>query len=417
MPPRRIQPELIAAPGQVTTQQAFLTAAEVHPAEALADGAFPLQLDFRQQAAMARKVLGPGRMLCVDLEEMGHEVDWRKRFPEPQGGGGGNALAQALQRIEDRERRRMMQGPQDNGESDSDGDDDNSNGGGSDTETSKGAKVRQNEAYDYDDEFIDDAEIMEMYEGDRRKPKQTGFYINEGEVEKTEELIDPPEAPKHRRRPKEAAKPAAEINERKRQVPEEDEEALEDDQPVKKKRKPDKPVWQAPGPATHQPTDSPSPAAAASQRPPSAGVTGTTSVAAIAAMMGSMASADPAAVQPAQPAEQQQPVPLAALRPMSAAGLGAEGAAPGSPPARTPATVRKGSGSADAAAQPYIMSEDIEDLLEQLQKLASTVPHPPAAGAEAGGKDKSRTVRRLPDEFVPLLTELARLIERAREQQ
>lgn len=78
MPPRRIQPELISATGQVTTQQAFLTAAEVHPAEALADGAFPLQLDFRQQAAMARKVLGPGRMLCVDLEEMGHEVDWRK---------------------------------------------------------------------------------------------------------------------------------------------------------------------------------------------------------------------------------------------------------------------------------------------------------------------------------------------------
>ena len=45
-------------------------------------------------------------------------------------------------------------------------------------QTSKGAKVRQNEAYDYDDEFIDDAEIVEMYEGDRRKPKQTGFYIN-----------------------------------------------------------------------------------------------------------------------------------------------------------------------------------------------------------------------------------------------
>ena len=39
------------------------------------------------------------------------------------------------------------------------------------------------------------------------------------------------------------------------------------------------------------------------------------------------------------------------------------------------------------------------------------------AGAEPGGRDKSRTVKRLPDEFVPLLTELARLIERAREQQ
>ena len=152
---------------------------------------------------------------------------------------------------------------------------------------------------------------------------------------------------------------------------------------------------------------------------------------------------------------------------------------------------------AAAAALPYTMSEDIEDLLDQLKKLASTVPHPPAAGedlclpeailptvcprettctasrllgvcesspsltsqrescllclspgqargadclaallgvhrllrpremltgttpagAEAGGRDKSRTVKRLPDEFVPLLTELAPLIERAREQQ
>ena len=40
------------------------------------------------------------------------------------------------------------------------------------------ADQQGNEAYDYDDEFIDDAEIMEMYNGDRRKPKQTGFYIN-----------------------------------------------------------------------------------------------------------------------------------------------------------------------------------------------------------------------------------------------
>ena len=78
MPPRRIQPELISAPGLLTTQQAFLTAAEVQSAEALAGGDFPLQLDFRQQAAMARRVLGPGRMLYVDLGEIGNEVDWRK---------------------------------------------------------------------------------------------------------------------------------------------------------------------------------------------------------------------------------------------------------------------------------------------------------------------------------------------------
>ena len=37
---------------------------------------------------------------------------------------------------------------------------------------------------------------------------------------------------------------------------------------------------------------------------------------------------------------------------------------------------------AAVAAQPYMMSDDIEDLLDQLKNLASTVPHPPAAGED-----------------------------------
>ena len=32
--------------------------------------------------------------------------------------------------------------------------------------------------YELHDDFIDDAEVYEYYEGDWRKPKHTGFYIN-----------------------------------------------------------------------------------------------------------------------------------------------------------------------------------------------------------------------------------------------
>lgn len=32
--------------------------------------------------------------------------------------------------------------------------------------------------YDYDDQFIDDSEMIELMKGDRRKPKYEGFFIN-----------------------------------------------------------------------------------------------------------------------------------------------------------------------------------------------------------------------------------------------
>lgn len=32
--------------------------------------------------------------------------------------------------------------------------------------------------YELHDDFIDDSEVYEYYEGDWRKPKHTGFYIN-----------------------------------------------------------------------------------------------------------------------------------------------------------------------------------------------------------------------------------------------
>lgn len=35
-----------------------------------------------------------------------------------------------------------------------------------------------NEDYELNDDFIDDSEVYEFYEGDWRKPKHTGFYIN-----------------------------------------------------------------------------------------------------------------------------------------------------------------------------------------------------------------------------------------------
>jgi len=43
--------------------------------------------------------------------------------------------------------------------------------------------------YDYEDDFIDDSEFVEYYEGgDQRKAKYSGFFINKGTVEKVRGL-------------------------------------------------------------------------------------------------------------------------------------------------------------------------------------------------------------------------------------
>jgi HPC2 and ubinuclein domain len=44
--------------------------------------------------------------------------------------------------------------------------------------------VPKDDQYDYEDNFIDDSEIIEYYAGDRRKAKHSGFFVNSGEIEK-----------------------------------------------------------------------------------------------------------------------------------------------------------------------------------------------------------------------------------------
>ena len=52
-------------------------------------------------------------------------------------------------------------------------------------EKDKADEAQRNDHYDYEDDFIDDSEFVEYYEGgDRRKAKYTGFFINKGAVEK-----------------------------------------------------------------------------------------------------------------------------------------------------------------------------------------------------------------------------------------
>ena len=52
-------------------------------------------------------------------------------------------------------------------------------------EKDKADEAQRNDHYDYEDDFIDDSEFVEYYEGgDRRKAKYSGFFINKGAVEK-----------------------------------------------------------------------------------------------------------------------------------------------------------------------------------------------------------------------------------------
>jgi HPC2 and ubinuclein domain len=50
------------------------------------------------------------------------------------------------------------------------------------------AGVPKDDQYDYEDNFIDDSEIIEYYAGDRRKAKHSGFFVNSGEIEKVQHI-------------------------------------------------------------------------------------------------------------------------------------------------------------------------------------------------------------------------------------
>lgn len=49
--------------------------------------------------------------------------------------------------------------------------------------------VPKDDQYDYEDNFIDDSEIIEYYAGDRRKAKHSGFFVNSGEIEKVRHTL------------------------------------------------------------------------------------------------------------------------------------------------------------------------------------------------------------------------------------
>lgn len=81
MPPRRIQPELIAP-----LQDNVLTLDTVSVTEQqLEVDDEPGARDLRKQAALAKDVLGPGRMLFVELDPAGNtSVNWEKVQSESQ---------------------------------------------------------------------------------------------------------------------------------------------------------------------------------------------------------------------------------------------------------------------------------------------------------------------------------------------
>eukprot|EP00191_Tetraselmis_sp_GSL018_P018173 CAMPEP_0177590694 /NCGR_PEP_ID=MMETSP0419_2-20121207/7561_1 /TAXON_ID=582737 /ORGANISM="Tetraselmis sp., Strain GSL018" /LENGTH=910 /DNA_ID=CAMNT_0019081307 /DNA_START=421 /DNA_END=3155 /DNA_ORIENTATION=+ len=52
---------------------------------------------------------------------------------------------------------------------------------------SPGAAGNPDDCYDYSDSFIDDGEMVEMFEAEAKKPKLKGFFINRGDIDRTEE--------------------------------------------------------------------------------------------------------------------------------------------------------------------------------------------------------------------------------------
>ncbi|KAA6423337.1 MAG: hypothetical protein FRX49_06789 [Trebouxia sp. A1-2] len=193
---RRIVPELISPSQAVAVQPAF---------ESVAEQPLNLRFNLEEQAELAKTMLEPGRKIFVDISQ-DSKVNWRKLqkaagvqkakpqhktapalsmptdkaqpFQVPVGrGGGSNIFASVVERLEA-------------GLADGD-----SEGG-------------NNEFAEYDDEFIDDSEFLEYYGGDWHKPKHSGFFINQGEIEKTDELLmsdEPgPEPRKRRTKPKQS---------------------------------------------------------------------------------------------------------------------------------------------------------------------------------------------------------------------
>ncbi|BDA41916.1 probable Ubinuclein-1 at N-terminal half [Coccomyxa sp. Obi] len=197
-------------------------------------------MTLKEQSEYAAEHLGPGRRIYVELTQEKHEINWRKlqkeraalKLPQPadqkepapapvprpkkkaKKAGPRSVFNSVIQKLE----QQYMNNPDDDSdegeyeieEEDLADDDDTPKGAdASDTDVPE-AVGGFDDQYDMDDEWIDDSEHLAYYDGDRRKAKYSGFFINKGEIEKTGELVDVerPSPPKKRRKAK--ADPAQE---------------------------------------------------------------------------------------------------------------------------------------------------------------------------------------------------------------
>ncbi|KAL3156973.1 hypothetical protein ABBQ38_001230 [Trebouxia sp. C0009 RCD-2024] len=475
---RRIVPELISP-----TQ-----ASAVHPAfEAAAEQAPNLRFNLKEQAELAKSLLEPGRKLYVDISQES-KVNWRKlqlaagvqkqrpqqkttlavpldkasmpqmqrlepdsddSASEPEGRQANPGLGSALQEAHAGQRSpaahsghgshvvclAVNQG----GESDASGQ----------------HSGHHSDYYENDDGFIDDTEVHEFFGGDWHKPKHSGFYINQGDIEKTDELLlsddpDPESKRKRKLKPKQGqmgspSQPGlrAEFREvmgkdgrmkkvRRKVKP------VADGTPLAKKPKPNKegvdgktpkparrpaqaaatdaaataapqgmpwspdpaqrlPPWEASKPVSPQ-TAAPTSLAAAAPQPAPTPEEDKMSLAALAA-----------GVTPAKAARD-----LTASLPTSpSAGLGPPLPAPA--PVRTPLTGKK---RPRDGTEGYEIPSDVKQLLDQLKAQAEALGLPqdgkaPSDDPSQPGEDKAP--KKLPPQLNPLLAKLARAAARENE--
>ncbi|GAB4814106.1 hypothetical protein N2152v2_001152 [Parachlorella kessleri] len=176
--------------------------------------------DLQQQAELAPQLLGPGRKIWIDLKEyQGKEVDWKKG--QPRSKFATNPLAKVIARLEraycanggdsdEEDSSTERQGHADEAEASGDESDGTDTEGATDKEEQRGGEGAEAEAggvggggksgagdkpagvkkgttrgdhYDYNDDFIDDEEILTYITTKRQKTKHQGFFISKGELE------------------------------------------------------------------------------------------------------------------------------------------------------------------------------------------------------------------------------------------
>ncbi|KAL0031313.1 hypothetical protein WJX79_002806 [Trebouxia sp. C0005] len=411
---RRIVPELISPSQAVAVQPAF---------ESVAEQPLNLRFNLEEQAELAKTMLEPGRKIFVDISQ-DSKVNWRKLqkaagvqkakpqhktapalsmptdkaqpFQVPVGrGGGSNIFASVVERLE--AGLAMPHEP----DSDDSASEHNERPANPNSESDGDSEGGNNEFAEYDDEFIDDSEFLEYYGGDWHKPKHSGFFINQGEIEKTDELLmsdEPGPEPRKRRTKPKQSKPGA-----VRQVMGKDGKMTQvrrrkvnpDGTPVVRKTKATSLISPAAAlggnPGHAQPAEAPQQHAA---------LTPEEDKIPLAMMAGVTPAKPPRALTESLPAS-----PVAGVGPQPPA------------QARTPQTGRKRSREGAEGIGGYVIPSDVRNLLDQLKDLAESLGLPKEEGAEEAATQpgEEKVQKKLPPQLNPLLAKLARAAARENE--